>query len=328
MQNIDEAELLIPYALDDLDEYKPVVPLKAIRKKTYICPRCFDRVFSRQGDVNRWHFYHTGTTYCSGESIEHLTAKLWVYEAISGERDPIRVGYTRSCIQCSGNHSHSFDLSPKLGEARMEHNFRSASASNRRADIAVLDHKETEKFLIEIKATNPLSEDKIGDIGLTPWMEIPAKLILQNKAFAQNTGNFKPFEKCPNGNKKTPTMIRRKRLPFVTWYRDHTGELSDRAYKLISKWGLQLNHDGFYQNLETPWLFEKFSPNGKLFVDLSRTASRNYRKPLIYRIEKNESGKAYNSINQKDKELLALQRRLKELRIDADIATKTHIGVH
>src|SRR5699024_9824024 len=81
----DRGEFIIPSTLTDLE-------LKALRKQSFYCPECKEKVIIRAGPQVRAHCAHLPESSCSlnygGESDYHKQAKVLLYQLLKNQFYP------------------------------------------------------------------------------------------------------------------------------------------------------------------------------------------------------------------------------------------------
>lgn len=136
-------------------------------KKTFICRDCNGELIFRCGEINRPHFAHkAGDTGCSGgESAKHALAKFAMIEFLSrGGRVRVR----GACHLCKLPFD---DFEPSGKKYVAEYPLPEGC----RADVAVLDDKDTLSYVIEIMNTHRTDESQRESL---EWCEVSADEVL------------------------------------------------------------------------------------------------------------------------------------------------------
>ena len=196
-----QSHLKIPWAWENSE---PIFPQSAESRRMYKCPNCRRYVFLRAGKIKRHHFAHQmrdSSCNPTPETIEHLIAKGMLFRSLTGNSPEITVNNRWGC-QCGQDHSKHGILNSRLGKAYMEYTFESSSGNRLRADLAVLKNAGSIRFLIEVRATSKVSEEKSHVLReeKIPWIEVSAAYITGDSTDLNDvpviaSGNLNP-RKC------------------------------------------------------------------------------------------------------------------------------------
>jgi hypothetical protein len=155
-------------ALDDNGNH--VIPIDAIKKHHYKCPKCIGDVIFKHGEIKIAHFAHKPTYACSyynnpSNGDIHNETILQLKYAIGSKNRPINI--TDTCYTC--NTTNITNISNMNGIIKTEYAF-TYNKHNYRADIAIIDKNDI-KYMIEVKYTHKTEEcRRYGD-----WCEIDAQ---------------------------------------------------------------------------------------------------------------------------------------------------------
>jgi len=174
--------LKIQFALND--SHKVCKPDTAPKGEKYYCPGCGEEVILRRGEVKVAHFAHKSGTNCTQESILHKTAKNLIIEAITNDRDKVRI--QRHCGICGVEHYQPLpaDIVSALPERRLESGFI--------ADVGLLDSSKV-RAAIEVHVTHFVDERKESEIGI-PFVEVEGQDVTEDALNLKPIkGNLKDF---------------------------------------------------------------------------------------------------------------------------------------
>ena len=193
-------KLRIPYAKEGDFSVTP----KAAKKQTkYQCPICRNNVFLKSGEIKRPHFAHySDDCNLTGETLEHLTAKLNLYNDL---KDSIEKGkelilertFKCKCIN-SGYLDHTKSIPFSLNsdyKVFTEYKIK-IKDEYKIIDVALINNGKPKVFF-EIVQSNPLTDEKILFFGDIKWMEVKAQDILNGFKYIKpmKHGNLKKL-KC------------------------------------------------------------------------------------------------------------------------------------
>lgn len=170
----------VPYARTEDGELAD--PATVERKHQFFCLQCDEPVVLKRGEVRAPHFSHYPNANCSGESVEHLAAKLKLQtylQSLQGTSTPLQLytqcdGYFEGhqAFQCRTKELLSVEVS--LGgfeDAVLEHPYKEF-----RLDVATL--KESRVIAaFEIFETHRVSREKADAITVELY-EIEARSVL------------------------------------------------------------------------------------------------------------------------------------------------------
>lgn len=144
--------LQIPYAYTP--NKTPVSPVVAEKGQDFSCPICDSVVVLRRGDIRRSHFSHKPDTGCSGEGVNHKTAKQMIYLMyLTTVRTVMNsVTTTRKCPNCSK--SVLFFQTPQFDDVACEFD-----VGKYRVDVVLLRDGEPVSG-IEVRDTHPVDDEK------------------------------------------------------------------------------------------------------------------------------------------------------------------------
>lgn len=168
--------LKIQFALDLAGKISR--PETAPKGNRYFCPGCGEEVILRRGEVKVAHFAHKAETNCTQESILHKTAKKQIIEAISDNRNSVRI--QRHCAICGSEHYQPIptDIVSAVPERRLDSGFI--------ADVSLIDQSKI-RAAIEVHVTHFVDERKEAEIGV-PFIEVEGSDIVEDPL------NLKPIK--------------------------------------------------------------------------------------------------------------------------------------
>ena len=195
----------VPLAIDAQNQVTE--PDKAVVRGHYRCLACNERVslvlahqrvMHGQTIAVRAHFSHHASSTCAatGESIQHLAAKLTVQQE-AGRSGVLR--FALRCPDCGLNSIRKYVLRPGQG-VRAE-----VQVGSRRLDLAVVDlHTGRVALGIEIRHTHAVTADKADELDL-PWFEITTAAGARrvdggDVCFETANSNCFAYQPCPCGN--------------------------------------------------------------------------------------------------------------------------------
>jgi hypothetical protein len=164
----------IPAAFDL--EGRLVSPEGATRRRAYRCPACAGQVDLHAGAMKRRHFHHRASA-CSAESVTHLSAKLFIANAVKewlAGGPP--VVFIRRCAHADcGAHCRQ-TIPAKVGGVVLEHTLRSGHV----VDVALMSRvprlpraAPLPVAAVEVHHTHAVDARKAMEIGI-PWIEVDA----------------------------------------------------------------------------------------------------------------------------------------------------------
>ena len=194
-------KLRIPYAKEGDFSVTPKVAIKQIK---YQCPICGEDVFLKSGEIKRPHFAHYSDdcNNLTGETLEHLTAKLNLYKDLKDSIEngkKLNLKRTFKC-KCSSSgyldHTESTPFSLNLNYKVFTEYIFKIKDKYKIIDVALLKNGKPEVFF-EIVQSNFLTEEKISFFGNIAWMEVKAQDILNDFKYIRpmKHGNLKKL-KC------------------------------------------------------------------------------------------------------------------------------------
>ena len=124
------------------------------------------------------HFAHKSGTNCTKESILHKTAKNLIIEAITNDKDKVRI--QRYCAICGSEHYQPLpgDIVSAVPERRLESGFI--------ADVGLIDSSKV-RAAIEVHVTHYVDERKENEIGIS-FIEVEGEDITKDSI------NLKPIK--------------------------------------------------------------------------------------------------------------------------------------
>lgn len=167
------ADFVVPAARDARGRL--VLPTEAAKGARYSCPACEAPVDLHAGEKKRRHFHHrAGASACTTESVEHLSAKELVRQAVedwlAGGAAPV---FVRTCAHAGCDAQTEQAMPKKVGGVALEHRLRTGHV----ADVALLARAvDLPIGLIEILHSHAVDEDKAFELGI-PWIEVDAAQV-------------------------------------------------------------------------------------------------------------------------------------------------------
>ncbi len=191
-------EFRIPAARDAVG--KLVSPGSASRRGAYRCPACDGPVDLHAGEKKRRHFHHRASA-CSAESVTHLTAKLFIAEAVNewlGGGRPVL--FVRRCSHDSCDAQCRQAIPAKVGGVGLEHMLPSGHV----VDVALLSKLPKLSgssplpvlpvAAIEVHHTHAVDDEKAMEMGI-PWIEVDARQACETEGreLVVTTDRFLPW---------------------------------------------------------------------------------------------------------------------------------------
>jgi hypothetical protein len=190
-----DEEFRIPAARDA--KGRLVTPEAASRRAAYRCPACDGPVDLHAGEKKRRHFHHRAAA-CSAESVTHLTAKLFIADAVNewlGGGRP--VVFVRRCAHDGCDAQCRQAIPAKVGGVALEHMLPSGHV----VDVALVSKLPGSSPLaalpvaaIEVHHTHAVDDEKAMEMGI-PWIEVDARQACEaeGRELVVTTDRFLPW---------------------------------------------------------------------------------------------------------------------------------------
>ncbi|MGQ0612759.1 MAG: competence protein CoiA family protein [Planctomycetaceae bacterium] len=196
------SELLVPFAKDTAGAW--LRPGEAADGGRFFCPDCSERVIVREGDEIVRHFAHfrpDGSCRLSGESAEHVAAKLCVVAAVArwrtGQAEAPRIV---ACCGTCGEVTASSPLKPTVAGAVLERELE-LDGRRWRLDVALLDDDGRILLGIEVRHRHAVPDEKAARLprGRLPFLELASHQVLAaagERLVALRSGGAKLPREC------------------------------------------------------------------------------------------------------------------------------------
>lgn len=172
---------------EDTNEYEP--PFSANKKNKYKCPSCEKKVIIKQGKIKKHHFAHCKSiSPCfyydrPSEHEKHKAAKSFMKYLLDHKKHIIINRYCKYCEQRNSEYCEGIlclEITEKYYceniNAMIEHSFY-YNASNKTADVALVENGNIVKYIFEICYTHKTREEDRPE----PWVEINAEYLLNHE---------------------------------------------------------------------------------------------------------------------------------------------------
>jgi hypothetical protein len=169
-------KLKTPWAFNEIGDL--VHATKAVKDDSYICPAedCKNRSLILKcvnSDYKTVHFSHLSESTCSGESIQHASAKRAISRAIKDDPTASKFRARRTCRLCeelfwAQVNTYGCDLIA-AEEERVEPFV---------CDVVLLSGTSP-LLAVEIRYTHAVDDRKADNL-LLPWVELDAESVLEN----------------------------------------------------------------------------------------------------------------------------------------------------
>lgn len=152
-----------------------VTPQQAQKGQEYFCLVCNEPLIFRRGEVYAPHFAHRASSYCSEETVVHMTAKLFIRQAVQrwkagvGEAPKVR----RKCQGCGSVLEQS--LPDKVHRAALEVKLPEGYV----VDVALMS-EDKPIAAVEIRVAHKVDDTKASGLPI-PFIEVDGHAILRNR---------------------------------------------------------------------------------------------------------------------------------------------------
>ena len=170
-------------------------PESAARRGAYRCPACDGPVDLHAGEKKRRHFHHRPSA-CSAETVAHLSAKLFIADAVNAwlAGGP-PVVFVRRCAREGCDERCRQTVPAKVGGVAVEHALRSGHV----VDVALLSRLPRASPLViaaieMFDHTHAVDARKAMEMGV-PWIEVDARQACEaeGRELVVTTNRFLPW---------------------------------------------------------------------------------------------------------------------------------------